>query len=239
MPLRDHFHPPHDDRFVWESIHGGWPMMMALQLKKMLPSRYVTGVRVHLGAQVEIDAGAFDTTEQAFPAPISSNGSAYAPAEPTLAVETDLLDTDEYEVQVFDTKRHRRLVAAVEIVSPANKDRPEKRLSFIGKCEAMLRKGVSVSIVDLVTYRHFNLYTELLALIGQTDPSMGDPPPATYAATCRWIARESKRVLQTWSHALAVGRPLPTLPVWLTEDFAVPLDLEATYEETCATFDVN
>src|SRR4051812_27723903 len=126
MPLRDHFHSPHDDQTIWESIHGGWPMVMAQHLKKILPSRYVTGVRVHLGAQVEIDAGTFDRTDQAFPAPTGSNGSTYAPAEPTLAVETDLLDTDEYEVQVFDTKRNRRLVAAVEIVSPANKDRPEK-----------------------------------------------------------------------------------------------------------------
>ena len=32
---------------------------------------------------------------------------------------------------------------------------------------------------------------------------------------------------------LALGRPLPTLPLWLTEDFAVPLELEPSYEETC------
>jgi len=32
---------------------------------------------------------------------------------------------------------------------------------------------------------------------------------------------------------LAVGRPLPTLPLWLAADLAVPLGLEPTYEETC------
>jgi hypothetical protein len=26
---------------------------------------------------------------------------------------------------------------------------------------------------------------------------------------------------------------LPTLPVWLTDSLAVPLELEASYEETC------
>jgi hypothetical protein len=29
------------------------------------------------------------------------------------------------------------------------------------------------------------------------------------------------------------GQALPRLPLWLTEDFAVTLDLEASYEETC------
>jgi len=30
-----------------------------------------------------------------------------------------------------------------------------------------------------------------------------------------------------------VGQPLPLLPLWLAENLAVPLELEATYEETC------
>jgi hypothetical protein len=33
---------------------------------------------------------------------------------------------------------------------------------------------------------------------------------------------------------LDLTRKLPTLPRWLTDDFAVPLELEATYEETCS-----
>jgi len=39
--------------------------------------------------------------------------------------------------------------------------------------------------------------------------------------------------LETWNHALAVGQPLPTLPLWLATDLAVPLDLDSSYEETC------
>ena len=38
---------------------------------------------------------------------------------------------------------------------------------------------------------------------------------------------------RAWAHALAVGRPLPTLPLWLTDKLAVPLELEVTYEEAC------
>jgi hypothetical protein len=32
---------------------------------------------------------------------------------------------------------------------------------------------------------------------------------------------------------MALGLPLPTLPLWLAADFAVPLELEPSYEETC------
>ena len=56
-------------------------------------------------------------------------------------VETELADHDEYEVRVYDRKYRRRLVAAIELVSPANKDRPDKRRAFVGKCAALLRKG--------------------------------------------------------------------------------------------------
>jgi hypothetical protein len=40
-------------------------------------------------------------------------------------------------------------------------------------------------------------------------------------------------VLEAWHHPLQLGQPLATLPLWLAEDFAVPLELEASYEQTC------
>ena len=72
---------------------------------------------------------------------------------------------------MYDQSRGRQLVAAVEIVSPANKDRPANRQAFVAKCAALLQNRVCVSIVDLVTTRQFNLYCDLLKLIGQTDPA--------------------------------------------------------------------
>ncbi len=101
----------------------------------------------------------------------------------------------------------------------------------MAKCANLLQKGVCVSIVDLVTIRRFNLYVELLALLRRRDPTFGDNPPPTYAATCRKRKAGGKTRLDTWSFPLAVGQPLPNrLPVWLTDDLAVPLDLEASYE---------
>ena len=133
---------------------------------------------------------------------------------------------------IFDLERERRLVAAVEIVSPANKDRPESRQLFVAKCFNLLRKDVCVSIVDLVTIRQFNLYAELLTLLDRSDPTI-NPPPPTYAVTCRKRLVERRTKLDTWFQALAVGRPLPVFPVWLSETQTLSLDLEASYEEAC------
>jgi hypothetical protein len=87
------------------------------------------------------------------------------------------------------SKHERRLVAAVEIVSPSNKDRPEHRRVFAAKCAALLQQKVCVALVDVVTTRQFNLYSDLLELLGQTDPTLvsdGSEPPSLYATVCRW-----------------------------------------------------
>jgi hypothetical protein len=238
MPLRDHFRPPLDDVTSWEGFHGQWPAVMVQHLRKRLPEGYVAEPRVHAGSYVEIDVAAFEADD---PLPSASPGEAnggvatavWAPPKPSVDIEAPLPDYDEYEVRVYDAKRGRHLVAAIELVSPANKDRPEHRNAFVSKCAALLQKGVAVSIVDLVTVRHFNLYAELLSFVGYNDPTLGNEPPHLYAASCRWGTRDKRTRLQAWSHALAVGQPLPTLPLWLAESLVVPLDLEQSYEQAC------
>src|SRR5438067_3413927 len=185
MPLRDHFRPPLDDMRHWEGLHGGWPMMIVASLRRKLPRRYFAEPRVHSGASAEIDVATFENEGDGVLTAGAGNGSGgvgvatavWAPPRPALTVVTDLPAQDVYEVRVYDEKRHCRLVAAVEIVSPANKDRPEHRRAFVAKCAALLRERVSVVIVDVVTTRNFNLYGELLELIGQSDPILSPEPP--------------------------------------------------------------
>ncbi len=237
MPLRDHFHSPPSDRRSWDEFHGGWPMVIVRFLRPRLPEGYIVGPNVHLGAQVEIDVATFESDE--VPAGLTSPDdggvatATWAPPAPTTAVAVGFPD-DIYEVRIYDLNRARQLVAAVEIVSPSNKDRPAARTAFVGSCAAMLRAGVSVSIVDVVTERNENLYAELLALLGRADPTFADDPPGVYAAACRWLPTGRRGVLQTWSRPLAVGQPLPTLPLWLKTDLAIPLELEPSYEKACA-----
>lgn len=240
MPLRDHFRPPVSKHSSWQGFHGGWPMVMVQQLVRVLPPGFTAEPRAILGTYFEIDVCAFDESvdnERDLPAGRETNGgvatATWAPPEPTLIVDAEIPDQYEYEVLIYDVDRERTLVAAVEIVSPANKDRPDNRQLFVAKCASLLTKGVCVSLVDLVTIRHLNLYTELLALIGRSDPAFGPNPPATYAATGRRRKTGKRTKLDLWSYPLAVGQPLPRLPIWLTETHAVSLDLEASYEETC------
>jgi hypothetical protein len=244
MPLRDHFRPPLSDERSWEGFHGGWPMMIAAALNRSLPRRFVAEPQVHLGPSIEIDVATYEGDD---PDPIATGAgdegglatAVWAPPEPTLAVATDLPDLDEYAVLVRDTRRGRRLVAAVEIVSPANKDRPEHRRAFVAKCSALLQGRVSVAIVDLVTTRAANLYGELLDSLGQVDPSLAGGPPPLYAVACRSSRRGDARALETWAHALEIGRELPTLPLWVADDFSVPLGLEPIYEETCRVLRIS
>ena len=180
MPLRDHFRPPVDDQVSWEGLHGQWPAMIVHELRKTLPSGYVAAPTVHAGSRVEIDVATYEKSDRTsrFDGSQGNGGVAtvvWSPPTPSVAVETSLPDYDEYEVRIYDTRRGRQLVAAIEIVSPGNKDRPESRNDFVAKCAALLRKEVAVSIVDLVTVRHFNLYTDLLAFIGQKDSTLGIP----------------------------------------------------------------
>ncbi len=237
MPLRDHFRPPLSDRRSWEGFHGGWPMMIVNALGERLPQRYIAEPQVHLGSSIEIDVATYEEDADDRTIEDDNGGVAtavWAPPRPTLAVATDLGNLDEYEVRVYDTRRGRRLVAAVEIVSPAKKDRPEHRRAFVAKCVAMLQERVCVVIVDVVTTRSTNLYAELMESIGQPDPALADGHPPLYAVGCR-SSREgdARSMLETWSHTLTIGQPLPTLPLWIAPDLAVPLELEASYEETC------
>ena len=245
MPLRDHFHPPLDSRSSWEGLHGAWPTVIVMALNRRLPPRYAAEPRVHLGSTFEIDVASYEKEEASVRTSWGGTEeggvatAAWAPPQPTLTVATDLPDQDEYEVRVYDTQHGRRLVAAVEIVSPSNKDRPENRRLFVGKCAALLREQVSVTLVDVVTSRQFNLFGELLEFAGQSGPSTTLGPTSTYAAACRWRRVGNLARLETWTHALAIGQPLPTLPLWLSEDLAVPLELEATYEETCRVLRID
>jgi hypothetical protein len=98
-------------------------------------------------------------------------------------------------------------------------------------------KEVCVTIVDPVTSRTVNLYGELLdELVAQRTAISRS---AIYAATCRGRRSGPRRRLESWEQELAIGAALPTMPLWLSEDFMVPLELEATYEETCRSLRIR
>jgi Protein of unknown function (DUF4058) len=245
MPLRDHFRPPLDNLLPWEGFHATWPVMIVGRLRRQLPRRYLVLPRVHSGSSAEIDVATFRDESEIPAATGSGNGNAggvatgvWAPPRPTLTIATDLPAQDVIEVRVYDEKSGRRLVAAVEIVSPANKDRPEHRRAFVSKCLGLLQELVSLVVVDIVTTRGANLYSELLEAIGQSDPLLSRDSSAPYVAACRSAKAQTDWLLETWAYPLAIGQSLPKVPLWVADDFAVPLELEESYEESCALLGV-
>jgi hypothetical protein len=245
MPLRDHFHSPLESVLPWEGFHATWPVMIVARLRRQLPRRYLVLPRVHSESSVEVDVATFHDERPTPGAAGQANGNTggvatavWAPPRPTLTFATDLPAQDVNEVRVYDEKSGRRLVAAVEIISPANKDRPEHRQAFVAQCLGLLQELVSIVLVDVVTTRGANLYGELLEALGQSDPTLDRESASPYAAACRPTRPQAKWLLETWAYPLAVGRPLPTVPLWVAGDFAAALELEESYEESCTLLGV-
>lgn len=237
MPLRDHFRSPVNDMHSWDEVHGQWPGEMVRDLVKILPVGFRAAPKVHLGSPFEVDVSTYDLDSRytdsgdGGTATLTQTQTALAP---TLVVETDLSEPDEYEVRIYDTERGRTLVAAIEIVSPSNKDRPASRELFVGKVASLLQQNVCVLLVDLVGVRQANLYAELLALLGCADPQLAPTPPHLYAVSLRFRKRLKRGpLLDVWFYPMIIGQPLPTLPIWLTPERSVTLPLETSYEETC------
>jgi hypothetical protein len=49
-----------------------------------------------------------------------------------------------------------------------------------------------------------------------------------WAAGWCWGREGDAWRFRAWTHTLVVGQPLPLLPLWLANNLAVPLELEAT-----------
>lgn len=240
MPLRDHFRSPVNDTHSWDEVHGGWPMEIVRDLTKILPAGFRAAPRVHLGSAFEVDIGSYELDNRDADAPSRGGVATQTALMPTYTVEADLSDQDEYEVRIYDAERGRQLVAAIEIVSPANKDRPQTRDLFAGKVAALLQQGVCVSIVDLVTVRRANMYADLLTLLGHIDPQLAPTPPHLYAVSLRTgQTLKGRPRLDAWFYPMALGQPLPELPIWLSADLRVMLPLETSYQETCRVLGIG
>src|SRR5581483_6341404 len=212
MPLRDHFQPPLRNDCPWESFHSAWANTIVGRLNRnVLPENYRAIPQVHVGARVEIGAATFRLHEESAAPGNGVATAVWAPPQAKLAVAVDFGDTDTFEVQVRDETR--RLVAAVELVSPANKDRATHRRDFAIKCASYLRQHISVIVVDVVTERRDNLHGELMQLLSLPAEMLEAGAYPLYTVAYRLKIREEQQRLELWPEELRVGAALPTLPL--------------------------
>jgi hypothetical protein len=238
MPLLDHFHPPLLGHRHWEAFHGRWAEAMADRLNETLPPEYFAESQVTIGTRIEVDVATF--TEDAVPEARAANGAATATAVQAQAhlwappVPTAVLPAafpDDFEVQVFSGEGGPTLVAAIELVSPGNKDRDETRRAFAAKCAAYLQRGIGLMVVDIVTSRQANLHDELMALLGHTSGFVFPTPTPIYATAYRPAHRQARNEIDLWREPLALGQPLPALPLAVRGLGCLRIDLEGTYME--------
>jgi hypothetical protein len=234
MPLRDHFHPPLSERRPWESFHTTWASSLAdLLNEEVLPTGYIALEQVHAGAAVEIDVAAY----QEAAAPSSEGGTATAPRTVWTPAAAPMLLPASFPpsgtVEILSTEGGRTLVAAIELVSPGNKDRGLKRRLFAAKCATYLGRGVGLIVVDVVTSRQGNLHNELIELLELGESFRIPSGESIYSVAYRPLLESGTGRIETWPSALAVGEPLPTLPLALEAEHCIAVDLEVAYQEAC------
>jgi Protein of unknown function (DUF4058) len=235
MPLLDHFHPPLLGHRHWEGFHGWWAAAIAGNLNEhFLPAEYFAEFQVTLGTRVEVDVATFtedDGSERQHPEDAATAVQTRVWAPPTPVAVFPAVFPDDFEVHVFNNMAGPSLVAAIELVSPRNKDRAEARQAFAAKCAAYLQRGIGLIVVDIVTSRHANLHDELVTLLGQVNTLAFPTPTPLYATAYRPAHRQDRNEIDLWREPLAVGQPLPTLPLAVRGLGCLPIDLEATYQE--------
>src|SRR5262249_17234890 len=137
------------------------------------------------------------------------------------------------ELRVMSFEGGPTLVAAVELVNPGNKDRPETRRAFAAKCATYLHEGIGLVVIDVVTERRGNLHNDLIELMDVGDQYRLGDGTDLYAVAYRPVRREQVERIDAWTAPLAVGQSLPVLPLALGNRLSLPLDLEAAYMDAC------
>lgn len=128
------------------------------------------------------------------------------------------------------------LVAVIEIVSPANKDRPRTAETFIGKVAGTLASGVHVVVIDLFPQGrrmpggwHPLLNRELDIPKGRGGNGEDQPSDRPVALLSYEAAMPH---IMAYLEYVKVGDPLPDMPLFLTTGRYVNAPLAATYEAT-------
>ncbi len=136
-------------------------------------------------------------------------------------------------MEILSTEGGRTLVAAMELVSPGNKDRSAKCRLFAAKCATYLSRGVGLVVLDVVTSRQGNLHNELADLLARDAAFRMPATSSLYTVAYRPLRIGEEEKIEAWPTGLAVGQPLPVVPLSLGAEWCVPVDLEAAYRETC------
>ncbi|MFO0928895.1 MAG: DUF4058 family protein [Gemmataceae bacterium] len=222
--------PLHDwkDERGWDGVHLLW----LAQLLDWIQPRLPPGFRAYVGSvpalTLEAANGKPDVTVRGWrTGPGEGGQAALAPDRETVATFT--LDPQ----RAIHVDWHGQLIAAVEIVSPRNKDRLDAKERYTRRTLGYLRQGVHLMLIDVFSQpAAFSFADALSADLGLGEPATAPPHAISYRVggpvPCE---QEMGTQIALWRRRLRVGHPLPELPLPLDDTQAVVVDLESTYHE--------
>jgi hypothetical protein len=237
--MRDHFNPPLSTWRPWHSCHHALCVFIAGALNPRLPAGYIAVPNIQYN--VEIDVATLDQSGVAAGVHGTSIGGAardaggatatlWTPPRPTQTLKYPIV-SDTVEVLVYREEGGLKLVAAIELVSPANKDSPANREAFVSKCESFLQQGAGLLVLDIVTRRRASLHNELLDRVG--DPSAVRLSADLYVASYHPVDADGETRLDVWQEPLQIGHSLPDMPLWIRGGICVPVELGKSYDRMC------
>lgn len=129
--------------------------------------------------------------------------------------------------------KHRlgRIVAVIGVVSPGNKSSQHALRSFVEKAAELLRQGINLLVVDLFPPSPRDpqgIHKAIWDEICEEAFELPADKPLTVAAY------SAENVKTAYVEPVAVGDPLPSLPIFLADGIYVPAPLEVTYQSTWA-----
>ena len=146
------------------------------------------------------------------------------PAGPDEEIAVATLDP---ETAVY-VERQGRLIAAVELISPRNKDRPIARSAYLARYLGYLLEGAHLVLIDV--HRRpvgFSFADHIATELHLHQPAVLPPMAVSYRVG--EPAATGGRLLAIWRRPMTVGETLPPIPLPLTPEQDVTLDLEQTY----------
>lgn len=226
--LLDHFRPPLSDHRGWHGFHSQWACTISAALNQQLPEGWWAEPESIFG--IEVDVGVVEDADGQLWQPDDPDLAAWRPPEPNLTIDYEI-DDESVEIRVLNTGYGPSLMGAIELVSPSNKDRPQSRDAFVGKCLSILNAGAGLIIVDIVTTRHADLVAQVLERLGRCEV---EPSESLSISAFQVAADDSQRsTVRVWREAISLEGPLPTMPLPLRIGPTLPVDFQETYLTTC------
>jgi len=232
MPILDHSSPKIADKTPFEAFHTQWAAHIVIDLNERLPEGFLAIPHTHIGER-EVDVRTDRFLDEAEKQKLKSL------YQPEIPLQTNAEFPVEFEVFVDYIERGKHItVGVIEILSPSNKSRPSERDSFVAKCKNLIAKNVSLIIIDLHSHPFFNLHNQLLQSLKALKgiPEENKEKPLYCAAYRRTSNSDVKPAVNIWSFPLKVGDVLPELPLFITSDIAIPVNLEKSYMDVCQVF---